>query len=46
MNDKQDILYILNALMWWVIVYTPIVLYVLYYTRNLCHEKKHNPRNK
>jgi len=27
--------YALNALMWWGICYTPIIIYTLYYTRNL-----------
>jgi hypothetical protein len=33
--SKEEILYLLNALMWLVIGYAPIILYVLYYTRNL-----------
>lgn len=32
--SKEEILYMGNALMWFVIVYTPIILYTIYYTRN------------
>jgi len=37
--SKEEILYIGNALMWFVIGYTPIILYTLYYTRNLNQNK-------
>ena len=33
--SKEDILYCGNALMWFVIVYTPIILFTFYYTKNL-----------
>ena len=33
--SKEEILYISNALMWFVICWTPIILYTIYYTRNL-----------
>ena len=32
--SKEEILYVGNALMWFVICWTPIILYVKYYTRN------------
>ena len=38
--SKEEILYIGNALMWFVIGYTPIILYTLYYTRNLNQNKE------
>jgi hypothetical protein len=37
--SKEEILYLINALMWMVICYTPIILYTLYYTRNLNQNK-------
>ena len=37
--SKEEILYIGNALMWFVICWTPIILYVKYYTRNINQNK-------
>ncbi len=39
MSKELEILYIGNALMWFVICYTPIILYTIYYTRNLNQNK-------
>ncbi len=37
--SKEEILYIGNALMWFVISYTPIIIYTTYYTRTLNQTK-------
>ena len=37
--SKEEILYIGNALMWFVICWAPIILYVKYYTRNINQNK-------
>ncbi len=38
--SKEDWLYIGNALMWFVICWTPYILYVKYYTRNKNQNKE------